>query len=421
MSRGYIVPIGGAEEKVRDPAILRRFVELCGGGRARIAVIPTASKLRKTGRLYEEIFTELGAAGARSLPLETRADCERREWLAVLERADGVFLAGGNQLRLSTTLGGTPVADLLRRRNAGEGLHVAGTSAGAAFLSEHMIAFGDEGPTPRSDMVTLAPGLGLTTLAVVDQHFRQRDRIGRLITALAYNPRPIGIGLDEDTAAFIDPEDNLEVAGSGAITIVDPSEVSYTSMDSAERHSPVCVLGLRLHVLVEGASLQHPQPRGGAAGRRCGRPPGGGARRDEDRRARGLPRAEPLRPLPGDPADRRSRALEEWPTGRLGAAFVDRLLATLPGLREHGCSYGEPGRLRAADDRGGGDLAGPRPRARRDRAAERRRRRRQLRQDAGQRAAPGSTTWSTSTSRRTSGWRPAGWPSPSSTTCSRPS
>jgi cyanophycinase len=254
VGRGYIVPIGGAEEKVRDPAILRRFAELCGGGRARIAIIPTASKLRRTGRRYEEIFRDLGAASARALPFETRADCSRADWLAALERTDGVFLTGGNQLKLATTLGGTPVADLLRRRNRDEGLHVAGTSAGAAFLSEHMIAFGDEGPTPRSDMVTLAPGLGLTTLAVVDQHFRQRDRIGRLITALAYNPRPIGIGLDEDTAAFIAPDDSLTVAGSGAITIVDPSEVSYTSMDSAERHAPVCVVGLRLHVLVDGAT-----------------------------------------------------------------------------------------------------------------------------------------------------------------------
>ena len=103
-------------------------------------------------------------------------------------------------------------------------------------------------------MVTLAPGLGLTHLAIIDQHFRQRDRLGRLITALAYNPRPIGIGLDEDTAAFIGPDDMLEVVGSGAITIVDPSEVEYTSMDSARPHEPVCVTNLRLHVLVHGGT-----------------------------------------------------------------------------------------------------------------------------------------------------------------------
>jgi cyanophycinase len=117
-----------------------------------------------------------------------------------------------------------------------------------------MIAFGREGATPRSDMVTLAPGLGLTQLAIIDQHFRERDRLGRLLTALAYNPRPIGIGLDEDTAAFLGPDGSLEVLGSGAITVVDPSDIEYTSMDSAAAHEPVCILGARLHILTEGAS-----------------------------------------------------------------------------------------------------------------------------------------------------------------------
>lgn len=253
MSRGFIIPIGGAEDRTRDPAILRRFVELCGEDKARIAIIPTASQLRETGREYERIFRSLGADRPRTIPFEKRSDCEREDWLAVLGRATGVYFTGGNQLRLSTTLGGTPVADVLAEHNQ-NGLHVAGTSAGAAFLCEHMIAFGDEGSSPRGDMVTLAPGLGLTRLAIIDQHFRQRDRLGRLLTALAYNPNPIGIGLDEDTAAFIGPDDTLEVLGSGAITVVDPSEIEYTSMDSASRHEPVCVIGARLHVLTEGAS-----------------------------------------------------------------------------------------------------------------------------------------------------------------------
>lgn len=248
-----IVPIGGAEEKLRDREILSRFADLCGGRRARLAVIPTASERNATGNDYREVFRDLGARDVQVLPFESRAETERGDWLTVLEEADGVFLTGGNQLRLSTTLGGTRVADLLRRRNA-EGLHVAGTSAGAAFLSEHMIAFGEEGPTPRADMVTLAPGLGLTREAIVDQHFRQRDRLGRLLTALAYNPRPVGIGLDEDTAAFLGPDDTLEVAGSGAITVVDPAEIDYSSMDSARRHQPVCILNVRLHVLIDGAS-----------------------------------------------------------------------------------------------------------------------------------------------------------------------
>jgi cyanophycinase len=251
MSRGYIIPIGGAEDKMRDPAILDRFAELCGGGEARIAVIPTASKLSDTGHKYRRVFEQLGVRNVEILPFQNRIDCRRPEWLRTLEEVDGVFLTGGNQLRLSTTIGGTQVAEMLRRRNR-EGMHVAGTSAGAAFISEHMIAFGTEGSTPRGDLVTLSPGLGLTDLLIIDQHFRQRDRLGRLLTALAYNPRPIGIGLDEDTAAFLDDGDTLEVLGSGAITIVDPAEVEYSSMDSAKPHDPVCVIGARLHVLTSG-------------------------------------------------------------------------------------------------------------------------------------------------------------------------
>ncbi len=254
MSHGYIIPIGGAEEKISDRAILRRFVEICGGEHATIAVIPTASSLEDTGPRYEAVFRDLGAAETWTLPFQERRDGRRREWIEVLERAAGVFMTGGNQLRLATTLGGTPVADLLRERNL-NGLHVAGTSAGAAFMSEHMIAYGREGMTPRSDMVTLVPGLGLTKLAIIDQHFRQRDRLGRLITALAYNPRPIGIGLDEDTAAFLAPGGLLEVVGSGAITVLDSADVEYSSMDSAEPHDPVCVIGVRLHILIEGATF----------------------------------------------------------------------------------------------------------------------------------------------------------------------
>ncbi len=253
MSRGYIVPIGGAEDRARDPAILERFVELCGGKKSRIAIIPTASSLEETGPGYERIFRDLGVGAARALPFNTRADCDDQRFMMRLENADGVFLTGGNQLKLSTTIGGTVVASILRRRNAREGLHVAGTSAGAAVLSEHMIAFGDEGSTPHADMVTLAPGLGLTRTAIIDQHFRERDRLGRLLTALAYNPRFIGIGLDEDTAAFIGPDEVLEVHGSGAITVVDPSDLEYSSMDSARRSEAVCMTNVKLHVLTEGA------------------------------------------------------------------------------------------------------------------------------------------------------------------------
>ena len=251
LDRGYIIPIGGAEEKFHNPEILDRFVDICGGKDARIGIIPTASELEDTGRNYEKLFRNLGIKHARVLPFETREDCGEGEDLEYIEKCDGVFLTGGNQLRLSTTLGGTAVAQLIRRRNAA-GMHVAGTSAGAAFMPEHMIAGGLEGSTPSPDMVTMAPGLGLTNKFIIDQHFRERDRLGRLLTALAYNPFAVGLGLDEDTAAFIPPNDEVDVVGSGGITVIDPRELSYSSMHRASRGEPVSLIGVKLHILVAG-------------------------------------------------------------------------------------------------------------------------------------------------------------------------
>lgn len=252
--RGWIIPIGGAEQKQNDARILERFVELCGGGDADIVVIPTASQLADTGARYETIFHELGAGRVTAMDFDTRRDAGEDNRLARIGQASGIFFTGGNQLRISTLLGGTPVAKLIRTLNA-QGVHVGGTSAGASILSEHMIAFGKEGGSPTAGSVRLAPGLGLTNRFVIDQHFRQRDRLGRLLAALAYNPFAVGIGLDEDTAAFIRPDNTLEVEGSGAVTVVDASDLQFSSMDQASEEEPVCLLGLKIHILVAGATF----------------------------------------------------------------------------------------------------------------------------------------------------------------------
>ena len=252
--RGWIIPIGGAEEKENSAQILKRFVHLAGGRNADIVVIPTASQLRSTGPRYERIFTELGAERVGSIDFDTRRDAEEPGRLARLQQATGVFFTGGNQLRLGTLIGGTSVAKAVRQMNAA-GVPVAGTSAGAAFISEHMIAFGDEGSTPIAGSVRLAPGLGLTNRFIIDQHFRQRDRLGRLLTALAYNPFAVGIGLDEDTAAFIAPDNTVHVEGSGGITVVDAAEVQFSSMDHINEGRPVCLLGVKLHILTQGATF----------------------------------------------------------------------------------------------------------------------------------------------------------------------
>jgi cyanophycinase len=142
--RGWIVPIGGAENKENDRRILERFVRVSGAAEADIVVIPTASRVHETGARYEQVFSDIGAARVTVMDFDTRRDCQEQGRLRRIEAASGIFFTGGNQLRLTTLLGGTAVAKLIRLRNA-QGVTVGGTSAGASILSEHMIASGDGG------------------------------------------------------------------------------------------------------------------------------------------------------------------------------------------------------------------------------------------------------------------------------------
>ena len=251
MDRGFIIPIGGGEDRVKERHIHRRFVELSGGAGADIVVIPTASELETTGQDYNRIFRDLGAAAVDFLPITRRADCDNPRYLEMLDRATGIFITGGNQLRLSTIIGGTGIAQKIRRRNAA-GAAVAGTSAGASIMSEHMIAGGESYSAPVEGAVSLAPGLGLTNAVIIDQHFTQRNRLGRLLAASSYNPFLIGLGIDEDTAAFIGPDGVFEVVGSGTVTVVDASGLSHSSMWEARPGQALTLLGLKVDVMGEG-------------------------------------------------------------------------------------------------------------------------------------------------------------------------
>ena len=252
-TRGFVIPIGGAEERQNDPVILQKFIEICGGKDARIAIIPTASQLDETGPNYEKIFNELGANKAFSLPINTREEAQQESYIEQLDNATGIFITGGNQLRLSTILGGTPIAQAIRRLNAA-GVHVAGTSAGAAIMPEHMIAGGSKGALPTQQGVNFAPGLGLLNKVIIDQHFSQRNRLGRLLSAVSYNPFASGLGICEDTAAFIGPDDTLEVVGNGSITVIDPSDLKYSSMAEASKGDSLTLIGIKMHILSNGAT-----------------------------------------------------------------------------------------------------------------------------------------------------------------------
>jgi cyanophycinase len=266
---GPLIAIGGAEDKVRERIILRYFLEVAGGSDASVVVLATASEAPETGERYADLFYSLNADSVEVLRISTREDAlvAGAEAHELLEYATGLFITGGGQLRLSSALDGTQVALAIRARHAA-GMVVAGTSAGAAFLSEHMIALGDSGATPRRRLVHLAPGLGLAPGIVIDQHFRRRDRLGRLLTALSYSPGLLGVGIDEDTAAVIDSEGSLRVLGAGAVTVVDARDMRYTDSHAVHRGQPLAMLGVKLDVLTTGCRydlerrVAHPPPPG---------------------------------------------------------------------------------------------------------------------------------------------------------------
>lgn len=252
VARGFIIPIGGREEKdTAHPLVLKRFIELSGGSDAVISVIPTASNLEDTGDSYVEIFERLGVKKIYNTKITNRTDANNELFVNQLAESTGIFMTGGNQLLLSTILGGTVVAKMIRKRNF-EGVPVAGTSAGAAFIPEHMIIGGKSGAIPRVGGVMMAPGLGLTNKIMIDQHFSQRNRLGRLLTALSYNPYKTGVGVDEDTAAVIAPDGVIEAVGSGVLTIIDMSNVEFSSVARAAEGDAISLIGVKIHTLSNG-------------------------------------------------------------------------------------------------------------------------------------------------------------------------
>ncbi len=251
MTEGSVIIIGGAEDKVRDRVILSRFVTLAGGPDATIVVISTASSLgAEAGARYKAVFGELGVNRVRPLHAVTRPQANDESAALLLRDATGVFLTGGNQLRLASTIGGTRLADAILERFR-HGAVVAGTSAGASALSSHMIAFGASGATPKQRMAQISAGLGLIPGVIVDQHFQQRNRLGRLLSLIAQNPSLLGIGVDEDTAGVVGPDHQLEVIGRGSITVVDGAG-SETDAWEVKGHRPLMISGVVLHSLPSG-------------------------------------------------------------------------------------------------------------------------------------------------------------------------
>ncbi len=229
VNQGLVMPIGGGEEKdaAGNQAVLERFLDLAGGKEAQMVVVPTASETPKeVGQEYVEVFGKLGAKSVEVLDIQEREDANADPALELLSGATGIFITGGDQARLVSLMAGTLAMECIRLRNA-DGIVVAGTSAGASVLASHMMLGGtglagnSGSAAARKHMVELVAGFGLLQDIIVDQHFSERGRMGRLLSVYAANPGLLSIGLDEDTAVVIDREGILEVLGSGMVTIID--------------------------------------------------------------------------------------------------------------------------------------------------------------------------------------------------------
>jgi cyanophycinase len=250
-TKRQLVIVGGAEDKEGDCHILREFLRRAGGTKAHIVIMTAATELpREVGENYIRVFERLGAEKVRIVDTETRDDASSSTALEAVNNATGVFFTGGDQARITSILKDTQLDEAIHKRFA-EGIVIGGTSAGAAVMPDKMIVEGDSETNPRIEIVDMGPGMGFLPGVVIDQHFSQRGRLGRLISALLQEPADLGFGIDENTAMVV-TDNQIEVIGEGAVTIVDESEATHNNIDEILKDEALAIFGAKLHILPHG-------------------------------------------------------------------------------------------------------------------------------------------------------------------------
>lgn len=248
---GKLMIIGGAEDKEGECKILKRFIQEAGGKDSRITVLTAATEYpEQVGTQYKELFQKLGGGEVQILDVSERGAANREMLVQELEKSTGVFFTGGDQLRITGIIGGTRLGRTLHKLYE-RGIIIAGTSAGASVMSDTMIVGGEAG-TPKKETLTMAPGLGLLRSVVVDQHFAQRGRIGRLLTAISQNPYVLGVGIDEDTAILVHSDGRFFVVGSNTVTVVDASPTLASNVSESSPGQALVLTPILMHVLSEG-------------------------------------------------------------------------------------------------------------------------------------------------------------------------
>jgi len=250
---GHLLVIGGAEDKYNERRILKKFLELAGGNKAEVLIVPVASDYPEfAADVYTQAFRNLGIANPRVLRATSRQDVVNADVEKLCEGVTGIIMTGGDQMRLVSLLGGTKLAEKIRKLVRETSIVLAGTSAGAAAMSTSMIVRGEPTSHPHKNAVRLSPGLGFLKNIIIDQHFSERGRISRLITAVSFNPYNLGIGIDENTAIILDSKGQLEVYGQGSTTIIDGSQITFNEIAEVDDNEAFSICGVQFHVLREG-------------------------------------------------------------------------------------------------------------------------------------------------------------------------
>lgn len=246
--KGTLFIIGGREDKLKDRIILRALVERLGTGKLVVTTV-ASDQHKELWEEYEQVFRTLGVKQIEHLTITQRAEPAEVPHLAMLQNAKAIFFTGGDQLKITTKLGGTPLIERIEQIFKNGGI-VAGTSAGASVMSATMLVGGHHNQSHKiGTSLSLVPGLGFVKDIIIDQHFSERGRIGRLLGAVAQNPRMLGVGIDENTAIIVKGGKYFQVLGSGAVYVVDGHGQTYTNISEEATERSLSAFHLRLHVL----------------------------------------------------------------------------------------------------------------------------------------------------------------------------
>lgn len=251
-AKGTLVIIGGAEDKKGDSRILKEVVKQIGGKDANLIVLTTATeKPVEVGNEYRNVFHRLGVKSVQILNIDTREEANFDENAQKIISSTGIFFTGGDQLRITSIIGGTHTHAALQQAYM-NGTVIIGTSAGASVMSSTMVVDGNSNDSARKCTLKMAPGFGLLEDAIVDQHFAQRGRINRLLCGVAENPHMLGIGIDEDTAIRVKPDGSFDVIGTNSVTVIDGQSIESSNVSELSPDEILAISNVTLHILPQG-------------------------------------------------------------------------------------------------------------------------------------------------------------------------